>query len=67
MAQTDRITVDSSKMGGKPCIRGLRQNVLPDHMAVVLVAALTQHEKDLESGALVDVDESKSRVRVLPI
>ena len=46
-------------------IRG--QNVLPDHMAPILMAALTQHEKDLEAGALVVVDESKSRVRVLPI
>lgn len=46
-------------------IRG--QNVLPDHMAPIVIAALTQHEKDLEVGALVVVDESKSRVRVLPI
>lgn len=27
MAQIDRITVDSSIMGGKPCIRGLRVTV----------------------------------------
>ena len=46
-------------------VRG--QNVLPDHMAPTVVAALTQHEKDLAAGALVVVDESKSRVRVLPI
>jgi len=46
-------------------IRG--QNVLPDHMASIVVAALTQHKTDLNAGALVVVDESKSRVRVLPI
>ncbi len=46
-------------------VRG--QNVLPDHMASIVVAALKQHETDLASGALVVVDESKSRVRVLPI
>lgn len=46
-------------------VRG--QNVLPDHMAPIVVAALKQHEADLDSGALVVVDESKSRVRVLPI
>lgn len=46
-------------------VRG--QNVLPDHMAPVVVAALRQHETDLAVGALVVVDESKSRVRVLPI
>ncbi len=46
-------------------VRG--QDVLPDHMGVLVVAALRQHEADLASGALVVVDESKSRVRVLPI
>ena len=46
-------------------VRG--QNVLPDHMSPTIVAALKQHEKDLAAGALVVVDESKSRVRVLPI
>ncbi|MEQ1826894.1 MAG: DUF5615 family PIN-like protein [Pirellula sp.] len=46
-------------------VRG--QNVLPDHMAPTVVAALTQHETDLAAGALVVVDKSKSRVRVLPI
>lgn len=46
-------------------VRG--QNVLPDHMAPIVVAALKQHETDLAAGALVVVDESKSRVRILPI
>jgi len=46
-------------------VRG--QNVLPDHMAPSVLAALKQHESDLVSGAVVVVDESKSRVRVLPI
>src|SRR4051812_1400791 len=43
------------------------QDVLPAHLEGVVVAALRQHEADLESEALVVVDESKSRVRVLPI
>jgi predicted nuclease of predicted toxin-antitoxin system len=46
-------------------IRG--QDVLPAHMERLVVAALRQHEGDLASGALVVVDESKSRVRILPI
>ena len=46
-------------------VRG--QDVLPDHMAKFVVAALRQHEEDVASGALVVVDETKSRVRVLPI
>jgi predicted nuclease of predicted toxin-antitoxin system len=43
------------------------RNVLPDHLESIVIAALRQHENDLSSGALVVVDESKSRVRVLPI
>jgi hypothetical protein len=36
-------------------------------MEGVVIAALRQHDADLASGALVVVDESKCRVRVLPI
>jgi predicted nuclease of predicted toxin-antitoxin system len=46
-------------------VRG--QDVLPDHMAPLVIAALTQHEADLAAGALVVVDERKCRVRVLPL
>jgi len=43
------------------------QDVLPDRMGDLVVAAIRQHEKDLESGALVVVEEDKNRVRILPI
>jgi len=46
-------------------IRG--QNVMPDHMGAIAVAALKQHELDLAAGALVVIDESTARVRILPI
>jgi predicted nuclease of predicted toxin-antitoxin system len=46
-------------------VRG--QNVLPEHMGPLVVAALRQHESALEAGALVVVEESRSRVRVLPL
>jgi len=42
-------------------------DVLPDHLGSVVTAALRQHEADLASGAIVVVDESRHRVRVLPI
>jgi predicted nuclease of predicted toxin-antitoxin system len=45
-------------------VRG--QDVLPDHMGPLVVAALQQHETDLEKGALVVIDERRSRVRILP-
>ena len=46
-------------------VRG--QNVLPEDMGPLVSAALRQHEAALESGALVVVDDKKSRVRVLPL
>jgi predicted nuclease of predicted toxin-antitoxin system len=46
-------------------VRG--QNVLPEHMGPVVVAALRQHDADLATGAIVVVEERKLRVRVLPL
>jgi len=46
-------------------VRG--QNVLPEHLAPILVAALKKHESELASGALVVVEEAKFRIRILPI
>jgi predicted nuclease of predicted toxin-antitoxin system len=46
-------------------VRG--RNVLPEHMAALVVAALGHCEAALTAGALVVVDEKKSRVRVLPL
>ena len=46
-------------------VRG--RDVLPDHMLPIIVTALNQHESELTAGALVVVDEVKSRVRILPI
>jgi predicted nuclease of predicted toxin-antitoxin system len=46
-------------------VRG--QNILPEHLGPLVLAALRQYEAVLISGALVVVEEKKSRVRVLPI
>ncbi len=43
------------------------EDVLPDKLEGVVIAALRQHDADLASGALVVADASKSRVRILPI
>lgn len=43
------------------------ENILPDYLESLVISALNQHEADPSSGALVVVDESRSRVRVLPI
>jgi predicted nuclease of predicted toxin-antitoxin system len=43
------------------------QDVLPAHAGPVIAASLRQHESDLAAGALVVVDEARSRVRILPL
>ncbi len=46
-------------------VRG--QDVLPDNVGHVVVDVIRRHASDLEAGALVVIDRSKSRVRILPI
>ena len=43
------------------------QDILRDSLEQAVIAALKQHEADLASGALVVLDQSRTRVRVLPI
>ena len=53
---------------GAPSVLQVRaENILPEYLEGSVIAALNQHEADLSSGALVVVDEGRSRVRVLPI
>jgi len=52
---------------GPSVIQVRAQDVLPDHLGPMVVAATRQFESVLESGALVVVDESRARARVLPI
>jgi predicted nuclease of predicted toxin-antitoxin system len=46
-------------------VRG--KNVLPEHMGPLVLATLQQYEGELTAGALVVVEASRSRIRVLPI
>ena len=43
------------------------QNILPSSLAETLVRVLRQNETALENGALIVVDQSRERVRVLPL
>ena len=56
-----------SHEAGPSVLQVRSENILPDHMEGLVIAALSQHEADLSSGALVVVDENRNRVRVLPI
>jgi predicted nuclease of predicted toxin-antitoxin system len=43
------------------------QNLSPSHLESLVVDALRQHESVLAEGALITLDESRLRVRILPL
>jgi predicted nuclease of predicted toxin-antitoxin system len=52
---------------GPSVIQVRSTDVLPESIGPVVIQALRQHEDVLRSGALVVVDPTRSRVRILPI
>ena len=42
-------------------------NILPEELEDLVITALTQHDADLIAGALIVIDQSRNRVRLLPI
>lgn len=53
---------------GTPSVIQIRtQDLVPSACEALLVSALRQHADVLEQGALVTVDEKRSRSRVLPL
>ncbi len=51
----------------EPSVIQLRgQRVLPEHVGPLVLAALRHYEAELAAGALIVIEESKSRVRILP-
>lgn len=43
------------------------QNILPSHLANIVIAVLRENEALLKQGALIVIDEGKARVRILPL
>ncbi|MEH1978941.1 DUF5615 family PIN-like protein [Nostoc sp.] len=43
------------------------QDILPSSIEQIVISSLNQFESSLLTGALVTVDQAKSRVRILPI
>jgi predicted nuclease of predicted toxin-antitoxin system len=51
-----------------PSVIQLRGNqVLPEHIAPTVLAALQQFETEIAQGAIVVIEPSKLRVRILPL
>jgi predicted nuclease of predicted toxin-antitoxin system len=43
------------------------QDVTPEHLSDLLISAIRQFETRLAQGALLTIDEARSRVRLLPL
>jgi len=56
----------STRAQGPSVIQVRTQDVLPHKLASMLLPILIQYESTLSDGALITVEESKSRVRILP-
>ncbi len=52
---------------GPSVVQVRTQDVRPQTLAPKLIPQLRQYETELDSGALLIVDEAKSRVRLLPL
>jgi len=52
---------------GPSVVQVRTQDIRPQTLAPLLIPILRQYENDLETGALLIVDEAKSRVRLLPL
>lgn len=52
----------------KPSVIQVRtRNVMPESMAPILIDALRRFEQDLDQGALIVIDPTHARVRILPL
>jgi predicted nuclease of predicted toxin-antitoxin system len=58
----------ASTQSQTPSVIQLRsQNILPETAAQLILSALEQFESVLVEGALITIDENKTRARILPI
>ncbi len=57
----------ATRAQGPSVIQVRTQDVLPSRLEPLLVAVLEEHQATIEAGALVVVDESRLRIRVLPL
>ena len=52
---------------GPSVIQVRAQDVMPQHMEGMVVTSVQQYASQIEEGALIIVDERKSRARILPL
>lgn len=58
----------AATQGAKPSVAQIRsENVDPAEIGAHVISALRQLEPELESGALLTIDPTRARVRLLPL
>ena len=57
----------STKAAAPSVIQIRDQNIHPKHASTTMISALKQFQSQLESGALIVIDQNKVRARILPI
>lgn len=57
----------STNAEGPSVIQVRTQDVSPQHLSAIVLKTLKQYSLQLEKGALIGVDEIKSRIRILPV
>lgn len=57
----------TTQVMGPSVIQIRAQDTLPEHQTKRVVAVLRRHEAELEAGALITIDDVRSRVRILPL
>ena len=61
------VTQPATNAAGPSVIQLRVQDLLPDRLAPRLIAVLHQFEAELAEGAIISVDERRSKARILPI
>ncbi|MBK9214987.1 MAG: DUF5615 family PIN-like protein [Chloracidobacterium sp.] len=56
-----------TRAAGPSVIQVRTQDVLPSSLAGTLISIIQDHERALDQGALIVVDETRARVRILPL
>jgi len=54
--------------GKDPSVIQIRtQNILPEAIGTMVIAALKQYQNELELGAIITIEPQRARVRILPL
>lgn len=56
-----------TRASGPSVIQVRAHDVLPAHLEDIVIATVRAYEGQIERGAIVTVDESRAKVRILPI